>query len=86
MVRLCSQRLIRWQESYRREPAECTSSGVITTSRHRHSMRRPSARIPYPVVQNIQPGDAAYVDLNHDGKIDQNDMTRDLGYTDDPSI
>ena len=39
---------------------------------------------PTQLVENIQPGDAVYVDLNHDGKIDQNDMTRDLGYTDDP--
>ncbi len=41
---------------------------------------------PFPtqLVPDIQPGDAVYVDLNHDGKIDQNDMTRDLGYTDDP--
>ncbi len=41
---------------------------------------------PFPTqrVANIQPGDAVYVDLNHDGKIDENDMTRDLGYTDDP--
>ena len=41
---------------------------------------------PFPtqLVTNIQNGDAVYVDLNHDGKIDENDMTRDLGYTDDP--
>ena len=41
-------------------------------------------KFPTQLVENIQPGDAVYVDLNHDGKIDQNDMTRDLGYTDDP--
>lgn len=30
------------------------------------------------------PGDAVYVDLNNDGKLDGNDATRDLGYTDVP--
>lgn len=43
---------------------------------------------PFPeqIVQNdqLKPGDALYVDLNNDGKIDTNDMSRDLGYTDDP--
>ena len=41
---------------------------------------------PFPtqLVANLQPGDCVYVDLDGDGKIDQNDMTRDNGYTDDP--
>lgn len=41
---------------------------------------------PFPtqLVANLQPGDCVYVDLDHDGKIDQNDMTRDNGFTDDP--
>ena len=41
---------------------------------------------PFPtqLVANIQPGDAVYVDLDHNGLIDGNDMTRGLGYTDDP--
>lgn len=34
--------------------------------------------------KNLKPGDALYVDLNGDGKIDSNDMSRDLGHTDDP--
>ena len=33
---------------------------------------------------NLQYGDCVYVDLNGDGKIDANDMSRELGYTDDP--
>lgn len=32
----------------------------------------------------LQPGDAVYVDLNKDGVIDGDDMTRDLGFTDVP--
>lgn len=32
----------------------------------------------------LQPGDCVYVDLDKDGKIDDNDMSRELGYTDDP--
>lgn len=32
----------------------------------------------------LLPGDAVYVDLNNDGKLDGNDATRDLGYTDVP--
>ena len=41
---------------------------------------------PFPTqrVTNLQPGDCVYVDLDQDGKIDQNDMTRDNGFTDDP--
>ncbi len=32
----------------------------------------------------LKNGDCVYVDLNHDGIITDDDMTRDLGYTDDP--
>lgn len=32
----------------------------------------------------LQPGDAVYVDLNKDGKLDGNDVTRDIGFTDLP--
>ena len=41
---------------------------------------------PFPtqLVANIQPGDCVYVDLDGNGKIDGNDCTRELGYTDDP--
>ena len=39
---------------------------------------------PTQRVSNLQPGDCVYVDLDHDGKIDENDKTRDNGYTDDP--
>ena len=35
-------------------------------------------------LQTLQNGDCVYVDLNHDGKIDSNDMTHGLGHTDDP--
>lgn len=33
---------------------------------------------------NLKPGDAVFVDLDGDGKVDANDMTRTLGFTDDP--
>ena len=36
------------------------------------------------VGSNLKNGDAVYVDLDHNGKIDENDMSRDYGYTDDP--
>ena len=39
---------------------------------------------PQQRITNLQPGDCVYVDLDGDGKIDPNDMTRDNGYTDDP--
>ena len=39
---------------------------------------------PTQLVANLQPGDCVYVDLDGDGKIDENDMTRDNGFTDDP--
>ena len=41
---------------------------------------------PFPQqrITNLQPGDCVYVDLDGDGKIAPNDMTRDNGYTDDP--
>jgi hypothetical protein len=39
---------------------------------------------PTQLVGNLQPGDAVYVDLSKDGKIDGNDMFRGNMYTDDP--
>ncbi len=41
---------------------------------------------PFPtqLVSNLRPGDCTYVDLNHDGKIDSQDVTLELGYTEDP--
>lgn len=40
---------------------------------------------PYPTqLADLKDGDAVFVDLDGNGKIDGNDMTRDLGYTDDP--
>ena len=41
---------------------------------------------PFPkqLVDNLQPGDCVYVDLDKNGVIDANDKTRGLGYTDDP--
>lgn len=41
---------------------------------------------PFPtqLITNIQPGDCVYVDLDKDGQIDDNDKTRDNGFTDDP--
>ncbi len=39
----------------------------------------------YPTqLKDLKPGDCVYVDLDHNGYIDANDNTRDLGYTDDP--
>lgn len=34
--------------------------------------------------EKLKNGDCIYVDLNHDGKIDGNDASRDFGFTDDP--
>ena len=39
---------------------------------------------PKQFVGTLMPGDAVYVDLNQDGKIDGNDMFRGNAYTDDP--
>lgn len=40
---------------------------------------------PFPKQMiDMKPGDACYVDLDGNGIIDTNDMTRDLGWTDDP--
>ena len=40
---------------------------------------------PFPTqMVEMKDGDACYVDLDGDGKITPNDMTRDLGWTDDP--
>lgn len=42
---------------------------------------------PFPQqLIELNDGDACYVDLDGDGKITPNDMTRDLGYTDDPQF
>jgi len=41
---------------------------------------------PFPtqLVANLKPGDCVFVDLDGDGKIDESDMSRDYGFTDDP--
>ena len=39
---------------------------------------------PAQLVSTIAAGDAVYVDLDKNGKIDENDKTRNNGYTDDP--
>lgn len=40
---------------------------------------------PFPDHKtDLQPGDCVYVDLDGNGVIDGNDITRELGYTDDP--
>ncbi|EFA43373.1 TonB-linked outer membrane protein, SusC/RagA family [Hallella bergensis DSM 17361] len=42
--------------------------------------------MPWPeqMTSDLQPGDCVLVDLDGNGKIDENDMSRDYGYTDDP--
>lgn len=40
---------------------------------------------PFPKqLVDLQDGDVVFVDLDHNGYIDDNDKTRDLGHTDDP--
>ena len=42
---------------------------------------------PFPettLVSGLQPGDPVFVDLDKNGVIDSNDMTKELGHTDDP--
>ena len=41
---------------------------------------------PFPkqLVSNLKPGDCVFVDLDGNGIINPNDMSRDYGYTDDP--
>lgn len=43
---------------------------------------------PFPtqLVPNLEPGDCVYIDLDGDGKIDESDLSRDYGYTDDPEF
>ena len=55
--------------------------GEQTKSEYEQTFGTP---FPTQLVANLQPGDCVYVDLDQDGKIDQNDMTRDNGFTDDP--
>ena len=42
------------------------------------------APFPNQLVQELQPGDAVYVDLNGDGSITADDMSYSNGFTDDP--
>ena len=39
---------------------------------------------PTQMVANLKPGDAVYVDLDRNGKIDGDDASYDYGFTDDP--
>lgn len=55
--------------------------GEQTKAEYEHTFGTP---FPTQLVANLQPGDCVFVDLDQDGKIDQNDMTRDNGFTDDP--
>lgn len=55
--------------------------GEQTKAEYEQTFGKP---FPTQLVANLQPGDCVYVDLDGDNKIDQNDMTRDNGYTDDP--
>ena len=55
--------------------------GEQTKAEYEHTFGTP---FPKQLISNLQPGDCVYVDLDGDGKIDPNDMTRDNGYTDDP--
>ena len=40
--------------------------------------------MPEQLIADLKDGDCVYVDLNGDGKVDPNDMSRDFGFTDDP--
>lgn len=43
------------------------------------------ADLPAQLVSDLRPGDCVYVDLNHDGKIDSEDYSYEVGkYTNDP--
>lgn len=55
--------------------------GEQTKAEYEQTFGKP---FPTQLVANLQPGDCVYVDLDKNGKIDENDMTRDNGYTDDP--
>ena len=37
--------------------------------------------MPEQLVSDLKNGDRVYVDLNNDGKIDSNDMSRQFGFT-----
>ena len=41
---------------------------------------------PFPeqLASQLKPGDAVYIDMDKDGKIDPNDAVVGTGYTDDP--
>ena len=41
-------------------------------------------KFPTQMVATLKPGDAVYVDLDGNGKIDTDDMSHGFGYTDDP--
>ena len=41
-------------------------------------------KFPTQLVSTLKPGDCVYVDLDGNGEINPNDMSRDYGYTDDP--
>lgn len=45
---------------------------------------KPFPEHPVNGEAGMRPGDAVYVDLDGNGVIDANDMSRDYGYTDDP--
>ena len=70
--RICARSMYKFWKYY---------EGEQTKAEYEQTFGTP---FPKQLISNLQPGDCVYVDLDGDGKIDPNDMTRDNGYTDDP--
>ena len=64
--------------------ATCTSSSVSTTKTPPRLYEEKFGQ-PFPKqLVDLKEGDAVFVDLDGNGIINEDDKTRDLGYTDDP--
>lgn len=60
---------------------EASGDNIGTTGRY---AAKYGTSLPTQLVSGLKAGDCVYVDLDNNGKIDANDMSKSNGYTDDP--
>ncbi len=58
--------------------------GYLSENTAADYIRQYGTALPTQLISDLRPGDCVYVDLNGDGKIDSDDVTLEMGYTEDP--
>ncbi len=58
--------------------------GYLSENTAADYIRKYGTTLPTQLISDLRQGDCTYVDLNGDGKIDSDDVTLEMGYTEDP--